>query len=50
MHDLAEWAAVYLQQSIQKIAKSNSRAFKCPYCPREALAMDCQQLFFPPIL
>ena len=33
--------------SIDRIAKSPSRGFKCPYCPAETTKASCRQLFFP---
>jgi E3 ubiquitin-protein transferase RMND5 len=35
------------KQSILKIAKSVTRAFKCPYCPVEATLGLCMELHFP---
>jgi hypothetical protein len=35
------------RQSIAKIARSPSRAFKCPYCPVEAMLHQCLELHFP---
>lgn len=37
---------VVSKQSIMKLSKSSSRAFKCPYCPSEAMASHCKQLHF----
>lgn len=37
---------VLCQQSIMKLSKSSSRTFKCPYCPSEASAAQCRQLYF----
>lgn len=38
---------VLCKQSIAKLSKGNSRAFKCPYCPQEIkTAADCKQLYF----
>ncbi|XP_024362262.1 protein RMD5 homolog isoform X2 [Physcomitrium patens] len=37
---------VLCKQSIQKLAKSNSRTFKCPYCPQEISATQCRQIHF----
>ena len=33
--------------SIDRIAKSHTRAFKCPYCPAETIKTSCKQLYFP---
>ncbi|EIE20259.1 hypothetical protein COCSUDRAFT_37929 [Coccomyxa subellipsoidea C-169] len=38
---------VLCKQSLQKIAKSPARAFKCPYCPVEATMNSCRAIFFP---
>lgn len=38
---------VLAKQSLQKIAKSPVRAFKCPYCPVEATMNSCRAIFFP---
>ena len=38
---------VLCNQSILKIAKSNTRAFKCPYCPQESTPNSCKELHFP---
>ena len=38
---------VLCHQSILKIAKSNTRAFKCPYCPQESTPNSCRELHFP---
>jgi len=38
---------VLCKQSLQKIAKSPVRAFKCPYCPVEATLNSCRAIFFP---
>ena len=35
------------RQSISRIAKSATRAFKCPYCPQEASMQQCMELHFP---
>jgi hypothetical protein len=35
---------VLCKVSIQKLAKGNSRAFKCPYCPQEATVGQCKQV------
>lgn len=32
------------KQSVVKLSKGNSRAFKCPYCPSEATVAQCRQL------
>ncbi|XP_022762854.1 protein RMD5 homolog A-like [Durio zibethinus] len=37
---------VLCKQSIMKLSKSSSRTFKCPYCPTEASAAQCRQLYF----
>lgn len=37
---------VLCKQSIQKLTKSNSRTFKCPYCPSETTASQCRQIYF----
>ncbi|KAI9176280.1 hypothetical protein LWI28_000724 [Acer negundo] len=37
---------VLCKQSIMKLSKNNSRAFKCPYCPAEASVAQCRQLYF----
>nr|XP_024376959.1 protein RMD5 homolog isoform X2 [Physcomitrium patens] len=37
---------VLCKQSIQKLTKSNSRMFKCPYCPLETTANQCRQIYF----
>jgi len=37
---------VLCKQSIQKLTKSNSRNFKCPYCPLETTASQCRQIYF----
>ncbi|KAF9675743.1 hypothetical protein SADUNF_Sadunf09G0064600 [Salix dunnii] len=37
---------VLCKQSIMKLSKGSSRAFKCPYCPAEASAGQCRQLYF----
>lgn len=37
---------VLCKQSIQKLTKSNSRMFKCPYCPFETSASQCRQIYF----
>jgi hypothetical protein len=34
------------KQSLMKLSKSSSRTFKCPYCPSEAVASQCKQLYF----
>lgn len=38
------------KHSILKIAKSATRAFKCPYCPVEATISQCRELHFPDLL
>lgn len=35
---------VLSKQSIVKLSKSSTRAFKCPYCPLEANVSQCKQL------
>lgn len=37
---------VLCKQSIMKLSKNNSRAFKCPYCPSETSVSRCRQLYF----
>ncbi|WOK91536.1 hypothetical protein Cni_G00227 [Canna indica] len=37
---------VLSKQSIAKLSKNNTRAFKCPYCPLEASSNQCRQLHF----
>ncbi|XP_031482706.1 protein RMD5 homolog [Nymphaea colorata] len=37
---------VLCKQSISKLSKSNTRIFKCPYCPVEANVGNCRQLYF----
>lgn len=37
---------VLCKQSIQKLTKSNSRTFKCPYCPLETTVTSCRQIYF----
>lgn len=37
---------VLCKHSIHKLSKSGTRSFKCPYCPQDALAAQCRQLFF----
>ncbi|CAA7390485.1 unnamed protein product [Spirodela intermedia] len=32
------------KQSVVKLSKGSSRAFKCPYCPSEATVAQCRQL------
>jgi len=41
---------VLCEQSIGKIAKTKTRSFKCPYCPTEALPVNCRRLTFPDII
>jgi hypothetical protein len=41
---------VLCEQSIQKIARSRSRVFKCPYCPMEARPDNTRTLIFPDVL
>jgi hypothetical protein len=41
---------VLCEQSIQKIARSRSRVFKCPYCPMEARPDNTRTLTFPDVL
>jgi len=38
---------VLCKQSLQKIAKSPLRTFKCPYCPAECTLNSCRAIFFP---
>ena len=40
---------VLCKLSIEKIAKSGNRPFKCPYCPSEASPNACETIFFPDI-
>jgi E3 ubiquitin-protein transferase RMND5 len=40
---------VLCRQSIQKMAKSTNRTFKCPYCPVEASLPACKQIWFPDV-
>jgi hypothetical protein len=35
------------KQSVLRVAKSITRAFKCPYCPKEATLQQCMELKFP---
>ncbi|CAL9087245.1 unnamed protein product [Musa textilis] len=37
---------VVSKQSIAKLSKSSTRAFKCPYCPQEASVAQCKLLHF----
>lgn len=37
---------VLCKQSITKLSKSNTKTFKCPYCPSEIEASHCKQLYF----
>ncbi|KAJ6794113.1 protein RMD5-like protein A-like [Iris pallida] len=37
---------VLSKQSILKLSKSSSRAFKCPYCPLESFVTQCRELHF----
>ncbi|KAA8536336.1 hypothetical protein F0562_028814 [Nyssa sinensis] len=37
---------VLCKQSITKLSKNNTRAFKCPYCPLDASVSQCRQLYF----
>ncbi|KAF8404771.1 hypothetical protein HHK36_009660 [Tetracentron sinense] len=37
---------VLCKQSIVKLSKGSTRPFKCPYCPHEATAGLCRQLYF----
>lgn len=37
---------VLCKQSIMKLSKGSSRPFRCPYCPAEAAAPQCKQLYF----
>ncbi|CAI9104163.1 OLC1v1002787C1 [Oldenlandia corymbosa var. corymbosa] len=37
---------VLCKHSIHKLSKSCTRSFKCPYCPQDATASDCRQIFF----
>lgn len=37
---------VLSKQSILKLSKSSSRAFKCPYCPMESAVAQCRELHF----
>lgn len=38
---------VLCEQSVQKLAKSRTRIFKCPYCPMEARVDNLRPLTFP---
>ena len=38
---------VLSKHSVLRVAKSVTRAFKCPYCPREATLQQCMELHFP---
>jgi hypothetical protein len=35
------------KQSVLRVAKTITRAFKCPYCPKEATLQQCMELKFP---
>ncbi|GFY90115.1 hypothetical protein Acr_07g0003120 [Actinidia rufa] len=37
---------VLCKQSISKLSKNSTRTFKCPYCPLEASAAQCRQIYF----
>nr|GMD02717.1 protein RMD5 homolog [Ipomoea batatas] len=37
---------VLCKQSIHKLSKNSTRAFKCPYCPFDATVSQCKQLYF----
>lgn len=37
---------VLCKQSIMKLSKNSTRMFKCPYCPAEASASQCRQIYF----
>ncbi|KAJ4801817.1 Protein RMD5 A [Rhynchospora pubera] len=37
---------VLSRQSILKLSKNSTRAFKCPYCPQEGTVAQCRQLYF----
>jgi E3 ubiquitin-protein transferase RMND5 len=37
---------VLSKQSILKLSKNSTRAFKCPYCPQEGTVAQCRQLYF----
>ena len=37
---------VLCKQSISKLSKSSTRTFKCPYCPLQASAAQCRQIYF----
>ena len=41
---LPEWVT---QESVLKIAKSQTRSFKCPYCPLETIPTACKRIHFP---
>ena len=36
--------------SIAKIARSQLRTFKCPYCPAEATQQTCKEIHFPDLV
>ena len=36
-----------MQESVLKIAKSQTRSFKCPYCPLETIPSACKRIHFP---
>lgn len=36
---------VLCKQSIHKLAKGNTRIFKCPYCPLETTQVQCRQIY-----
>lgn len=38
------------KHSVLRVAKSVTRAFKCPYCPREATLQQCMELSFPDVV
>ncbi len=40
---------VLCKVSVAKIAKSQTRSFKCPYCPGEASPQQCRELRFPDV-
>jgi len=41
---------VLASQSIFKIARGNTRTFKCPYCPAEATPQTCREIHFPDLV
>lgn len=41
---------VLASTTISKIARSQLRTFKCPYCPAEATQQTCKEIHFPELL